>query len=99
MAQLAAAIVSHDEEFKRQVSRLLRSGGVPVGILEGRVDGVPPDLFVVDIRADASSGIAAIERLRAAHDGVPIFVIAAAAEPDLILQAMRAGANEFFPWN
>jgi pilus assembly protein CpaE len=99
MAQLAASIVSHDEEFKRQVSRLLRAGGVPVGILEGRVEGVPPDLFVVDIRGDASSGMAAIERLRAAHDGVPIFAIAASAEPDLILQAMRAGANEFFPWN
>ena len=99
MAQLAASIVSHDEEFKRQVARLLRAGGVPVGILEGRVDGVPPDLFVVDIRGDASSGMASIERLRASHDGVPIFAIAGAAEPDLILQAMRAGANEFFPWN
>jgi pilus assembly protein CpaE len=99
MAQLAASIVSHDEEFKRQVSRLLRSGGVPVGIVEGRVEGVTPDLFVVDIRADASSGMASIERLRAAHEGVPIFAIAAAAESDLILQAMRAGANEFFPWN
>ena len=30
--------------------------------------------------------------------GVAIFAVAAAAEPDLILQAMRAGANEFFPW-
>ena len=28
-----------------------------------------------------------------------IFAVAAAAEPDLILQAMRAGANEFFPWH
>jgi pilus assembly protein CpaE len=99
MAQLAASIVSHDEEFKRQVSRLLRAGGVPVGIVEGRADGIAPDLFVVDIRAEASSGMAAIERLRAAHDGVPIFAIAAAAESDLILQAMRAGANEFFPWH
>lgn len=99
MAQLAASIVSHDEEFKRQVSRLLRSGGVPVGIIEGRVEGIVPDLFVVDIRAEAASGMAAIERLRAAHDSVPIFAIAAAAEPDMILQAMRAGANEFFPWN
>ena len=98
MAQLAASIVSHDEEFKRQVSRLLRTGGVPVGIIEGRTDAAP-DLFVVDIRADASSGMASIERLRAAHGAVPIFAIAAAAEPDLILQAMRAGANEFFPWN
>jgi pilus assembly protein CpaE len=98
MAQLAASIVSHDEEFKRQVSRLLRAGGVPVGIVEGRADGAP-DLYVVDIRSDASSGLATIERLRAGHDGVPIFAIAAAAESDLILQAMRAGANEFFPWN
>ncbi len=99
MAQLAASIVSHDEEFKRQVSRLLRAGGVPVGIIEGRVEGVTPDLFVVDIRGDASSGMASIERLRAAHEGVPIFAIAAVAESDLILQAMRAGANEFFPYN
>ena len=81
MAQLAASIVSHDEEFKRQVSRLLRACGVPVGIIEGRVEGVAPDLVVVDIRADASSGMAAIERLRAAHAGVAIFAIAAAAEP------------------
>ena len=98
MAQLAASIVSHDEEFKRQVSRLLRAGGVPVGIIEGRTEAAP-DIFVVDIRNDAASGVASIERLRAAHEGVPIFAIAAAAESDLILQAMRAGANEFFPWN
>jgi pilus assembly protein CpaE len=97
MAQLAASIVSHDAEFKREISRLLRAGGVPVGIVES-LDAAP-DLYVVDIRHDASSGLATIERLRAGHDGVPIFAIAAAAEPDLILQAMRAGANEFFPWS
>jgi pilus assembly protein CpaE len=55
-------------------------------------------VFVVDIRADASSGMAAIERLRAGNSGVAVFAIATTAEPDLILQAMRAGANEFFPW-
>ena len=98
MAQLAASIVSHDEEFKRQVARLLRAGGVPVAIVEGRVEGSAPDVFVVDIRADASSGMAAIERLRSGNGTVAIFAIAASAEPSLILQAMRAGANEFFPW-
>jgi pilus assembly protein CpaE len=97
MAQLAASIVSHDTEFKREISRLLRAGGVPVGIVESM--DAAPDLYVVDIRHDASSGLATIERLRAGHDGVPIFAIAAAAESDLILQAMRAGANEFFPWS
>ena len=101
MAQLAASIVSHDDEFKRQVATLLRSCGVPVGIVEERRTGsetAGPDVVVVDIRADASSGMAAIERLRAGHPTVALFAVAGAAEPDLILQAMRAGANEFFPW-
>jgi pilus assembly protein CpaE len=101
MAQLAASIVSHDEEFKRQVAALLRGCGVPVGIVEDRRPGVEtagPDVVVVDIRAEASSGMAAIERLRAGHPTVALFAIAASAEPDLILQAMRAGANEFFTW-
>src|SRR5580765_4883893 len=100
MAQLTAQIVSYDDGFKRQISALLRASGVPVGIIEGRSpEGAGPDLVVVDIRADASSGMAAIERLRATSPALAIFVIAAAPEPDLILQAMRAGANEFFPWS
>src|SRR5438105_13704851 len=39
-----------------------------------------------------------IERLRASAPGAAIFAVAATAEPDLILQSMRAGANEFFTW-
>lgn len=100
MAQLTAQVISYDEEFKRQIARLVRACGVPVGMVEGRsAEGIGPDLVVVDIRSDASSGMAAIERLRASSAGLAIFAVAAAAEPDLILQAMRAGANEFFPWN
>jgi pilus assembly protein CpaE len=100
MAQLTAQVVSYDEEFKRQVARLIRACGVPVGIVEGRsAEGIGPDLVVVDIRSDSSSGMAAIERLRASSASLSIFAVAAGAEPDLILQAMRAGANEFFPWN
>ena len=99
MAQLTAQVVSYDDEFKRQVAQLVRACGVPVGIVEGRSpEGSLPDLVVVDIRADASSGMAAIERLRASSAGLAIFAVASASEPDLILQAMRAGANEFFAW-
>jgi len=100
MAQLTAQIVSYDDGFKRQLSALLRASGVPVGIVEGRSpEGAGPDLVVVDIRGDATASMAAIERLRATSPSLAIFVIAGAAEPDLILQAMRAGANEFFPWS
>jgi len=101
MAQLTAQIVSHDEEFKRQAAQMLRACGIPIGIVEGRgsADGSHPDVAVVDLRHDASSGMAAIERLRAGAASMSIFAVAQAAEPDLILGAMRAGANEFFPWS
>ena len=101
MAQLAALIVTTDDEFHKQVSKLLRAGGVPVGVLEERKSMSEigsPDLALVDIRFDAPKGMGAIERLRASFPNVAIFALAAAADPDLILQAMRAGANEFFAW-
>lgn len=101
MAQLAAQIVTHDEEFRRQAARLLQAGGVPVGILDDRHFGTgatPPDIAVVDIRGDAQKGMAAVERIRAAQPAVAIFAVAAVADPELILHSMRAGANEFFAW-
>jgi pilus assembly protein CpaE len=100
MAQLVGLIVSGDEEFRKHVGRLLRSGPVPVSVIDDRVtrDGTPPDLVIVDIRGDASSAMAGIERLRAASAGAAIFAVALTADPDVILQAMRAGANEFFTW-
>ena len=101
MAQLAALVVTHDDEFRHQLGRLLRSGGVPVALLEdNRPAGEqsPPDLVIVDIRRDAAAGMAAIERLRATHPTTAIFAVAQTNDPELILQAMRAGANEFFMW-
>lgn len=100
MAQLTALVVSHDEEFKRHAARMLRACGVPVGIVDAvnTTDHQAPDLVVVDIRTDVPSGMAAIERTRAGSPAAAIFAISNGAEPDLILQSMRAGANEFFPW-
>ena len=63
MAQLAALIVTHDDEFRRQISNLLRAGGVPIGIVEDTRAGIgttDPDLALVDLRHDAPGGTAAI---------------------------------------
>lgn len=100
MAQLVGLIVSEDEGFRKQMGRLLRSGVVPVSVVEDRParDGVPPDLIIVDIRGDAASAMPTVERLRTGTPSAGIFVVALTADPDLILQAMRAGANEFFIW-
>ena len=100
MAQLVGLIVSDEDEFRKQVGRLLRSGPVPISVIDerGPREGTPTDVVIVDIRADASSAMAGIERLRAASPGTGIFVVALTGDPDLILQSMRAGANEFFVW-
>ena len=98
MAQLAAHILSHDEEFRRRIGRMLRSGPIPISVIDEVREGAPADLIIVDLRLEVSSSMANIERLRASAPGAGIFAVAAAADPDLILQAMRAGANEFFTW-
>jgi pilus assembly protein CpaE len=99
MAQLAALVITQDEEFRRQATQLLRAGGVPIAIVEGRAgEAGAADLGVVDVRSDLAPGLAAIERLRAGHPSMAIFAVASEANPDVILQAMRAGANEFFAW-
>lgn len=100
MAQLVGLIVSEDDAFKKHFGRLLRAGAIPVSVIEGRAgrEGVLPDLVIVDIRGDASSSMPGIERLRAGAPSAGIFAVALVAEPELILQSMRAGANEFFTW-
>ena len=100
MSQLVGFIVSEDDAFKKHLGRMLRSGAIPISLLDDRQtrDGISPDVIIVDTRGDASSAMANIERLRAAAPSAGIFVVAVAAEPDVILQSMRAGANEFFTW-
>jgi pilus assembly protein CpaE len=101
MAQLVGLIVSEDEAFRKHFGRLLRAGAIPVSVIEGsagRESAAPPDLIIVDARGDASAAMAGIERLRAGAAGAGIFAVSVAADPEVILQAMRAGANEFFTW-
>ena len=100
MAQLIGLIVSDDDGFKKQIGKLLRSGSVPVSVVDDRPqrEALPPDVVIVDIRHDALSAMAGIERLRAASPGAGIFAVAQTADPDVILSSMRAGANEFFTW-
>lgn len=98
MAHIAGLILTTDDTFKKHVGRLMRSSPVPVGVIDMIRDGAPPELVVVDIRDDAATGLSQIERLRVTAPAAAIFAVAHHADPDLILQSMRAGANEFFIW-
>ena len=52
MAQLAAFLLTSDDDFRRDFGRLVRSGSVPIGIVEDarRPEQMEPDLAFVDIR-------------------------------------------------
>jgi pilus assembly protein CpaE len=100
MARLTGTILTDDETFKAQVVELLRSGTVLVSVVDerGARGAASPDIAIIDGRHDPVDAMATIERLRPIAPGAAIFMIAAEASPDLILQSMRAGANEFFAW-
>ena len=100
MARLSGSLHSADDTFRTDIATLLRSTAVQVSLADERSarTGAAPDIIFVDGRADLDSSLQAIERLRATHPVAVIFFMAAEANPDLILHAMRAGANEFFAW-
>ncbi len=100
MAQLSAVITTGDPEFRSTITTLLRSSGLSIGLIDEKHAGSTwPDLAVVDIRSGSSTSVEAIERLRASWPPTAIFAVAASAEPDQILRAMRAGANEYLAWS
>ncbi len=99
MAQLSAVITTSDAEFRSSVTKLLRTSGLSIGLVdEKHVGATAPDLAVVDMRSGMSTALDAIERLRGSWPSASIFAVASSSEPDQILRAMRAGANEYITW-
>jgi pilus assembly protein CpaE len=99
MAQLNGLIVSDDQDFVVAIARRLRSGAVSVRpIDEHAAQSTPPDVVIVDLRTAHTAAMPAIEKLRGRWPHAVIFAIATAVDAELVIQSMRAGANEFFAW-
>ena len=101
MARLISLIVSDDTQFRAQVGALLKAAIVPISIVEDSPlgeRGANADLVIVDARGEMDAAMSVVQdhRLRAAT--ATIFTVARDANPAGILQAMRAGSNEFFTW-
>ena len=100
MARLSGTILTDDDLFRARIVEMTRSGPVVVNMLDDR--GAPgadsSDVIIVDGRHDPSDAVATIARLRPGVPAAAIFMIAAETRPDLILDSMRAGANEFLAW-
>jgi pilus assembly protein CpaE len=100
MAQLIGLIVSQDDSFRKQISQQLRSASMPISVMDDRNarEGALADIIVVDIRGEAPGCMAGIELLRTGAPNAGVFAVATSQDPALILQSMRAGANEFFTY-
>jgi len=105
MAQLLTLVVSHDEQFRKQAERLLRSCPVPIGVLDegSQRTATAPDVVMVDIRNDPTAGMASLERVRGAAqaaverrhllaEDIPAIVARAGAQWDLF-QAWFGGTD------
>jgi pilus assembly protein CpaE len=100
MIRLTGSLHTHDDVFRTQVATLLKSTAVQVSLDREAEPGAGGalDVVIIDGRHDADNALQTVEDLRAAHQTAALLFVAGEANPDLILRAMRAGANEFFAW-
>lgn len=97
MALFSALVTTDDLAFRTALVRALRTQAVPIGVLgESSSSPAGPAVALADVRSGSCARLAAIERLRVKWPAAAIVAVANSSEPDVILQAMRAGANEFF---
>src|SRR5262245_21089137 len=99
MARLSGSILSDDFELKTQLTAMLKSAVVPVGVVDERPSRAAiHDVVVIDGRFGVAQAVAQVDHVRALDASIAIFFLAADSSPDAILTSMRAGANEFFQW-
>jgi pilus assembly protein CpaE len=109
MAELAVVILAPDDE-QRSVLQVLVDGTnvartvhscptFPVAATDPllrRIHGVGPDVLLVEIpNENPTAAIRAIETLRAEVANAAIFAVGSMSQPQLIVNAMRAGAREY----
>ena len=95
MAQLSILILTEDKQFRSAVTDIVRSRGLPIGILAETLSDSSErslDVALVDVRAP-EAGWREIESVRSRWTSTSIVAVASASEPDRILQAMRAGCK------
>jgi two-component system response regulator FlrC len=67
----------------------------PVALVE-KMDGKSWDLVVIGARPPVADALILLERITARHPLVPVIMATAGADPQTAVQAMKAGATDFF---
>jgi pilus assembly protein CpaE len=109
MAELSVVIIASDSEQRAVLQVLVDGTSVARNVhsapaypamaadpLIPRVQGIQPDVILIDIPSDASA--AALQAIEVLHQELPdiaVFAVGSMSQPQLIVSAMRAGAREF----
>lgn len=100
-------VIDDEADIRESLETLLVLEGYQVDLAstanEGieRVESVQYDLVLLDLMLPDKSGIDVITELRARDNETPIFLITAYGSIEVAVQAVKAGANDYFskPWN
>ena len=96
-------IVDDDPTQRRLIGAVLEREGFSVAQADGgeaaldRVaTGLKPDVVILDLVMPHTPGIEVLKSLRAQGFGAPVIVLTATGGVDTVVQAMQAGAQDFF---
>jgi pilus assembly protein CpaE len=93
----SVGIIGHKDN---QLADLVRAAGLRTMPLDAeqltstaRAVGVPPDVVLVDVRRDRTA-LGAISLVKRRHPSIGVAIVVQVLEPELMLEAMRAGVTE-----
>ncbi len=89
-AHLFRAALSSDRRFE-----VARGSGSLLSEALARVSEEPPDVILLDLHLPDSAGLDTLRRTTAAAPNVPVLVISAADDPNLAMQAVQEGAQDY----
>ena len=95
-------IVANDQEdILRLIADRLAFYGLEVhtardgGECLEQVEREQPDLVLLDIRMPVMNGLEALAAIRATHPQLPVLMVSASVEPELVAECLEQGANAY----
>ncbi len=96
-------IVDDDPTQRRLIQAVLEREGFAVAQADGGeaaldriASGLKPDVMILDLVMPSTSGLEVLKTLRAQGFAAPVVVLTATGGVDTVVQAMQAGAQDFF---
>jgi DNA-binding NtrC family response regulator len=100
-------VVDDEADIRESLADLLGLEGYAVDVAENASEGLHKlesagyDLLLLDLMLPDRSGMEVLREIRKRDREIPVFLITAYGSTQVAVEAMKAGANDFFekPWN